>query len=388
MALARPWRSTRASRHFDDAASARPVIGFFLHLAKCAGTSIREAFIGSGAWAAVPYCVSSVVALRQLRQTLERRDAPFILWEQHCRPNVHRASQTIAALQSLPHTPAVASFTILRHPADLARSVHRYFHRKKAPPELWLRQNAEVLLFDKGLMGFAEPGHWNRSNGPLPTALCDYYVAEALRQLDALDWVGFVEEPQTLQPIMALAGLPFRAARQLPRILPEGGSSCRDCHQFATNGTVARRGRALQLSALAARMNRCSTLVYRHARARWARRDGERWLAARNGSATIPASRARANDTFEQVASSGACCKDSSADMRAISSNGLHATPGSCEVRCLEDDSCSHFSHSRYWRNCILCASCRDLSTSGTSWRYTSWRRAKNVLRTPQLTRL
>ena len=82
----------------------------------------------------------------------------------------------------------------------------------------------------------------------------------------------------------------------------------------------------------------------------------------------------RAN--FARLGQDGACCRRLKTLQLGETGPGSAQEPCECAAACAAQPRCSHFSHSRKWRDCIYCRGC-CLERSLSSSEYTSWQRSR-----------
>ena len=75
---------------------------------------------------------------------------------------------------------------------------------------------------------------------------------------------------------------------------------------------------------------------------------------------------------FRLLLKTGSCCRRPGDAQLAKSSPAKFVTPLSCARLCSNTSRCTHFSHSRKWQDCFLCAACRPDRTL-SSQLYTSF---------------
>ena len=121
----------------------RTTVVLFIHLRKCAGTSVRELFGRRGLWGLLPYCASEDRVIRGMAR-MQPPD-PYLFWEDHCNFFGSNLPHTINATRHLPWRPRVWSFILLRHPVNLTLSYHNYFNPNSSL-EAWTRNHSELLL--------------------------------------------------------------------------------------------------------------------------------------------------------------------------------------------------------------------------------------------------
>ena len=142
-----------------------PQLVIFFHLAKCAGTAVRELFQSSGQWGILPYCQPAPLVLEMLANM--SAPPPYLFWEQHCTPSLPLLHAILNSSRHLPSRPHVTSFIVLRDPIDLALSDYAYFPRSRALA-LWARKNAELLLFGERRLGAGGMGRRSMLGFPRP----------------------------------------------------------------------------------------------------------------------------------------------------------------------------------------------------------------------------
>ena len=277
------------------AAAGPPQLVIFFHLAKCAGTAVRELFQSSGRWGILPYCQPAQFVLEMLAKM--SAPPPYLFWEQHCNPELPALHATLNASAQLHFAPHVTSFIVLRDPIDLALSDYTYFHSREAELHTWARENAEQLLFDPYLLGFQRPRrtlptralHEAGNRSLLSRAECTVYVGATMRLLSRLDHIAFVEDAPSFEPIRTIAAAQLAEPAQLgarattPPARPRMhriNTYCPHCHGAHRHPEVKgmpRHGRELsnrrlrkppsrapsaEELRLITRANRCSSRVY------------------------------------------------------------------------------------------------------------------------------
>ena len=246
------------TRPINRSAALKPRVLLFIHIAKCAGTTVRGIFHDQK-WASTYWSLSQRFEgwkanriLHSVRLLLERGDHPRIFVEWHLSPNITIVPQMGAYVKMMMPDVEFVSFIILRSPTVLVASTGTYFN-PGISPDIYIRTHADYFLFDVlGLPTIMEPNNrtctderrqqecnelitgwqlagnrpFNASSEGSSAALrkasymlsrmdarratvesvgCASLTAAALRTLSNLDHVLFLEDNQTMQIVQRVA---------------------------------------------------------------------------------------------------------------------------------------------------------------------------------------